>query len=271
MTEIRDIPTVPTRELSARSVVASTLLGCSPPELPVRTIVRCGQLFDISGSTIRTAISRMVADGSLTLDGDRSVYRVAGGLADRHARQAESRTTDPGPWDGTWVLAVVTATDRDARRRTDLRRAATTLRLAEVRAGVWLRPDNLAASRHPAARQHLDDQCDWFTTTPREDPANLAVRLWDLTAWSTTATSLIAALTRHLDILERDGSAALADGFVLAAAVERHLLADPILPTPLMPPRWPGADLRATYNDYDRTYTRQWRDWFRTEANRPST
>ena len=271
MTQIRDIPTVPARELSARSVVASTLLGCSPPELPVRTIVRCGQLFGISGSTIRTAISRMVADGTLTLDAHRSVYRVAGALADRHARQAESRTQDPGPWDGTWVLAVVTATDRDARRRADLRRAAATLRLAEVRAGVWLRPDNLAADRHPAARHHLDDQCEWFTTTPREDPTALAAQLWDLAAWSSTATSLTATLDGHLDTLERDGPAALADGFVLAAAVERHLLADPLLPAPLLPPGWPGADLRAAYDAYDRAYTRQWRHWFRTEANRSVT
>ena len=38
--------------------------------------------------------------------------------------------------------------------------------------------------------------------------------------------------------------------FVVAAAMVRHLLADPMLPAELLPADWPGARLRAAYHDF---------------------
>jgi phenylacetic acid degradation operon negative regulatory protein len=37
---------------------------------------------------------------------------------------------------------------------------------------------------------------------------------------------------------------------VVAAAMVRHLLTDPVLPEELLPTDWPGARLRAIYNDF---------------------
>ena len=53
------------RPLSARSVVASTLLGMRPPRLPTQILVRSGALFGIAEGTTRVALSRMVAAGEL--------------------------------------------------------------------------------------------------------------------------------------------------------------------------------------------------------------
>jgi phenylacetic acid degradation operon negative regulatory protein len=39
-------------------------------------------------------------------------------------------------------------------------------------------------------------------------------------------------------------------GFVVAAAMVRHLLTDPVLPEELLPADWPGSRLRAAYNDF---------------------
>ncbi|MYX45422.1 PaaX domain-containing protein, C- domain protein, partial [Streptomyces sp. SID89] len=41
------------------------------------------------------------------------------------------------------------------------------------------------------------------------------------------------------------------------AAVVRHLLADPVLPAPLLPGRWPGPELRAAYTGYQRELTEE--------------
>ena len=38
--------------------------------------------------------------------------------------------------------------------------------------------------------------------------------------------------------------------FVLAAAIVRHVLTDPVLPDELLPADWPGTRLRAAYNDF---------------------
>ncbi len=37
---------------------------------------------------------------------------------------------------------------------------------------------------------------------------------------------------------------------VVAAAMVRHLLTDPMLPAELLPADWPGAGLRAAYHDF---------------------
>ena len=39
----------------------------------------------------------------------------------------------------------------------------------------------------------------------------------------------------------------------------RHLLADPLLPSELLPADWPAARLRAEYDRYDRAFKERWR------------
>lgn len=253
------------RALSARSVVASTLLGSSPPELPIATIVRCGALFDIGPGTVRTAVSRMLADGSLAVDPDRSVYRISGGLLARHRRQAESRSAVRGRWDGSWTQWVVTATTRTAADRSALRASARALHMAGVREGVWIRPDNLDPDTHSEARSVMEAQCLQLDARPHGDPAALAATLWDLTGWADIARGLLDQLHEHAPVLDVTGDAALADGFLLSASVLRHLLADPLLPDELLPDDWPGEDLRRTYDTYDAGYKAHWRDWFRRQ------
>jgi len=59
------------RPLKARSVVLSALLGFHPPQLPVSTLVRIGELFGIAEGTIRVGLTRMVADGDVVADNGR--------------------------------------------------------------------------------------------------------------------------------------------------------------------------------------------------------
>jgi len=250
------------RGLTARSVVASTLLGASPPHLPVRTIVRCGALFGFGDGAVRTAVSRMLADGSLEVDSDRPVYRVGGRLRQRLARQAESRSPEVGPWDGSWIQAVATSPQRSAPQRRDLRLATRTLRMAPLRQGIWLRPDNLDHTRHQEAWSVVVAQCDLFRSEPVASAPDLAARLWDLGAWADGATQLTSGLQRHGSRLDANDPDTLADGFVLSASVLRHLLADPLLPTALVPDDWPADGLRRTYDDYDLRYKAAWREWF---------
>ena len=54
------------QQLTARSVIASTLLGTDPPVLSGRILVRAAALFGITEGAARVALSRMVAAGELT-------------------------------------------------------------------------------------------------------------------------------------------------------------------------------------------------------------
>jgi phenylacetic acid degradation operon negative regulatory protein len=205
----------------------------------------------------------MLSAGELMPEGDG--YHLAGPLLARQARQRASRAAEVHAWDGTWMLAVVRNSRRSAAARAELREALRRLKLAELREGVWLRPDNLAHGRSPEASALVSGQCRLFDgVRPTGDAVNPA-ELWDLEGWAAGARrlrQLMAPLAIRLDAGDTD---ALAEGFVLSAAVLRHLLADPLLPVPLQPDDWPGDALRADYDGYDRAFKTVWRDWFRAQ------
>ena len=181
------------RPLSARSVVLSLLLGTHPPELPVRDLLRAVEPLGVAGSTLRAALSRMVAAGDLrTTD---AVYRLSDRLWERQRRQDAAVHPETRPWNGDWELTVVTATGRGPAERADLRGKLTTLRLAELREGVWLRPANLLRPRP----DELGAVARHFTTRPEEPSRQLASSLWPLEVWAKTAEALLAQLTATAD------------------------------------------------------------------------
>jgi len=253
--------------LTARSVIASTLLGMQPPRLSTRMLVRSGELFGIAEGTTRVAISRMVAAGELNPDDDG--HRLAGPLLTRQARQGLSRSGRTRRWRGSWRTAVVTADGRSLADRTGLRAAMDQLRLAELREGVWLRPDNLPAGVLPGAEAVIDAQCRWLASRV-DDPGVLAAELWALDGWSRTAVELGGELRRLVGALRSGDVDALAPAFVLSASVLRHFQADPLLPPELLPGDWPGPALRSDYDRYDAAFKTLWRTWYREATTHTS-
>ena len=247
------------RPLTARSVLASLLLGTEPPWLSTPVLLRGAVLFGIAGGTARTALSRMAAAGEVVAEG--SGYRLTGRLLDRHARQRISRIAELQRWSGTWREAVVVGGPRAAAERASLRSAMATLRLAELRDGVWLRPDNLEGWPTGRAAAIVTSQCRWLAATPDDDPVELAAGLWDLATWAEQAERLRAELDDLRPDLAAGETAALAPGFLVAAAVLRHFHADPLLPPELLPAEWPGAGLRQAYDAFDRAYRSTLATW----------
>ncbi len=258
--ELRD----DTRPLTARSVVASTLLGVRPSRLPGRSLVASAALFGIAEGTVRTALSRMVAAGELVVDD--GAYELAGPFLARRERQDESRAGADAGWTGDWELAVVEGERRSASDRAQLRAAMRALRRAELREGVWLRPANLAPDRLPDAQAVAAAQCRTFTARPDDDAEEVVSRLWDLAGWAGEARRLDDLLAAHEHKL--DDPTELAPGFLLSARVLRHFQADPLLPAALVPADWPGIDLRSTYERYDSAFKGSWADHFRVSSSR---
>jgi phenylacetic acid degradation operon negative regulatory protein len=224
-----------------------------PPELPVAQLVRLSGLFGIGANPARVALSRMVAAGEATTDGS-GTYRLSGHLRERQARQSASRSGITTPYAGRWWMAVVTTAGSTAEVRTARRRGLTFARLAELREGVWMRPDNLAVQ----LPDELERDVELMPAHPAE-PQRLVDRLWDLQEWSAGAGDLLDALATLIP----EGPDALAPGFELSASVLRHLQADPLLPDELLPAGWPGRRLRQTYDQWDARYRATLWEWSR--------
>jgi phenylacetic acid degradation operon negative regulatory protein len=220
-------------------VILSVLLGSHPPVLPVRSLVRTAELFGISEGTTRVALSRLAAEGDVTAD--ETGYHLSGRLVSRQVRQDESRHPPTRPWRGGWELAIGAA--GSAADRAALAAELVPLRLAELSAGVWTRPDNLRRSWPGELSPQVWRFEGRLGSGPDASAAELAARLWDLTGWAERAERLIAALGARPDPAQR---------FMVAAAMVRHLQDDPVLPPALLPAGWPGARLRKAYAGYER-------------------
>jgi phenylacetic acid degradation operon negative regulatory protein len=240
----------PDRPLTARSVLASALLGESPPELPVGQLIRIAALFGINDNRARVALSRMVSNGELT--SHHGVYRLlSSSLLQRQQRQQRSRDGSTSDWDGSWYVALIISPPADAGQRALRRSQLGQARLAERRDGVWMRPDNLG-DRLRADLMHLNYSLELYRAVPDGDQRALAAELWDTNEWAKRSTTLIA----RMKDLPATGQDDLAVGFVLSASILRHFQADPLLPESLLPRRWPGRLLRDRYDDWNRRYRR---------------
>ncbi|PRC45416.1 PaaX domain-containing protein, C- domain protein [Mycobacterium sp. ITM-2017-0098] len=220
--------------MTARSVVLSVLLGAHPAWATSADLIRLTDDFGIRESTVRVALTRMVGAGDLVRSDDG--YRLSERLLARQARQDDAITPRQHAWDGSWTTLVITSVGTDARSRAALRNRLQDRRFAELREGVWMRPDNVTIDLGADATERVR-----ILRARDERPGELAGRLWDLSGWAAAGRDLLAGMAAAPDVPGR---------FVVAASMVRHLLTDPVLPDALLPADWPGAELRSAYNDF---------------------
>lgn len=199
------------------------------------TLARIFDALGIGEGAVRTAMSRLAADGWLERSriGRNSFYR----LADKGRATFEAATEhiyDPPrrDWDGR--LAVVFAPDAD---EATWREAG----FGQPSPGVWIAPSATAVPPESDALR-LDGTGDAQTM------ARLAAAAWRLDRTADAYRRFIAAF----EPLERalGASAPLPDLDSLVVRIllihdyRRVILRDPVLPAPLLPPDWPGTRAR---------------------------
>jgi phenylacetic acid degradation operon negative regulatory protein len=217
-------------------------------QAPVSSLIRLLQPVGIAAPAVRTAISRMSAQGWL------EPTRVDAAPGYRATRRAIERLTEaasriyrrgPEAWDGRWRLVFVDL-PRERGSRLRLREELHYLGYAEHAPAVWLCPfdrpevDQVVARAGGSARHGV-------AVDLSPDP----LVAWDLAALASSYAAwpdLADALVRG----DRDGppadedEAAFAARFRLVHEWRKFLFDDPGLPAELLPRDWPGqaaADL----------------------------
>ena len=220
--------------MTARSVVLSVLLGAHPAWASAAELIRLTNDFGIKETTLRVALTRMVSSGDLVRSADG--YRLSDRLLARQRRQDDAMRPQLRAWHGSWTTLIVTSvgTEPGPVRRCERRCTTSVSGNCARGCGCGRTTSNSTWTRELRARVRIVQARD-------DAPDELAGQLWDLPSWARTGHRLLAEMSDATDVPAR---------FVVAAAIVRHLLTDPVLPAELLPADWPGARLRAAYNDF---------------------
>lgn len=224
---------------------------------PVAALIRLLEPLGVRAPAVRTAISRMVAQGWLT-----PVELVAGpdeatvpgyALTDRarlRLDQAGERIyrTQSGTWDGQWhvrVLAPITERSRRERVRTQLRFLGT----APISDSTWVSPHASVEVDQLLLDEGLSAVC---LTTSDIGPLGTLLAAFDVDglgrdyqAWLDDAGRMVAKVGPATDDV-----AAFVVRSELVHSWRKFLFSDPGLPGELLPPDWPGRRAAAFFDEH---------------------
>ncbi len=249
-----------------KSLVLDLLSSVRGAAIPVRALVAAGAIFDIGAESVRVALVRLCARGTVEHN-QRGQYRLAAAAQPVHRHvvswsQIEDRLL---PWRGAWIgvhTAGVDRSDRPALRRHD--RALAFSGFRPLVPHLYIRPDNLRggieAVRADLCALGLDSAAPVFALAQLDVAGERRARLlWDTAGLQRGYESMTAALARSTARLPGLAPrAAMAESFIVGGQVIRELARDPLLPEPIAP-----AGERAALIDAMRIYDRNGRAYWR--------
>ena len=138
----------PLSALSARELILTLIDSSAVESLTARYFVAAGALFEMDPGSIRVALARLLRDASL-IRARRGSYALGSRAGTLHSlvrnwAQVEDSLKN---WTGGWLSVYASHLPRSDKTR--VRNAERALRLfgfADLRSGLWIRPDNLRAA-----------------------------------------------------------------------------------------------------------------------------
>nr|WP_268963206.1 PaaX family transcriptional regulator C-terminal domain-containing protein [Qaidamihabitans albus] len=235
--------------MSARSLLM-TLLGefVLPRDRPVWTSVLVDALatFDVEEKSARQALARTAAEG--WLESERVGRRVRWSLTapgrsllTEGARRIYEFGSTEQPWDGRWVILLVSVPESKRDLRHQLRTKLTWAGFGSPEPGVWITPHAARESEALAVVEALDlrDAMSFVGAYGAVgEQGTMVTRAWDL-------RELEARYEEFIDEfggLEPSGGDAVLDAQTrLVHEWRRFPFLDPQLPACLLPENWSGA------------------------------
>ena len=257
---------------SARSLLL-TLLGefVFPKDQPVwtSTMLRVLAGVGITDKAARQAIMRAASAGWITArkDGRRVSWTLTQQgrrlIASGSARVSSMSHTGM-PWNGQWLVLMMTLPASHRERRVKLYRALNWAGFGNPSAGLWINPhtDRIDEARKLIESFEMSALTTAFVGTAQDfgiGNQQLVAQSWNLP----TVAEHYAALTARFGRLRPStGDAILFNHVALANARQRLPYVDPGLPSELLPLRWTGrkaaARLEALRDDWRTAAHARW-------------
>jgi phenylacetic acid degradation operon negative regulatory protein len=224
------------------------------------TLLEFFETLDIDASVVRTAMSRLTADGWFERSklGRNSFYRLV-----KTGRQTFETATrhiyDPPPsdWTGRFELLLIgNGEDRDAARE-----ALKNAGFGSPLPGVWIAPSGVPVPEEAARAIRLE-------VSAEDDSGRRLLReSWPLDRTAGAYQKFMKTFAPLRAWSERPDALTEADAFTARILLIHHyrrvVLRDPLLPDALLPKDWPGRPARALCSDIYRALlpkSEQWLD-----------
>ena len=255
--------------LSARELILALMDSVAVATLGVRYFLAAGALFEMDPGSVRVALARLVKDGTL-VQARRGVYALGErtGTLNRLLRRWAHVEEQLKPWSGGWLTVHVAHLRRSHKRAVRARERALALRgFAKTSAGIWVRPENLAADLEEIRCELVSLGLDADALVAAvHDIAPAAViaahNLWDrgqLEKGYRIETARLKESIERLPSLTDDTAAR--ETLELGRAVTRLILLDPLLPDALVDTRL-RRRLIDTMASYDKMGKARWRSFY---------
>jgi phenylacetic acid degradation operon negative regulatory protein len=258
-------------ELSARHVVLEVLSAWPEPgvDVPVRLLVRAGEVFGIAPNSVRVALNRLRREGRVASSG-RGMYRLGAASTPVHRRVVawHDTTSLVRRWDGTWLGVHGGGLSRSDRAQ--VRRRERALRLwgfRPLRPGLDVRPANLLLTGSDFAAElvalGLDPDALLVRICDLGSAERQAMKLWNRSGIDRKIEAQIRTLERSEARLSRLSlEAAVREVFLKGRASIRQLVLDPLLPEPMVDVR-ARVRLVKQLKRYERLGVGLWKRFFR--------
>ncbi|MFZ0217127.1 MAG: PaaX family transcriptional regulator C-terminal domain-containing protein [Candidatus Dormiibacterota bacterium] len=246
-------------------------------EIRVNALVKLAEVLGVSGTSLRSALSRMTREGWLVSrrQGGRPRY----GLSPRGFQLIEEGTRriyghHRATWDGRWLVVSYSLPEHRRGERDRLREGLSFLGLGSLGNGLYVSPHDLRADVGQLARRcgALESvtvfraALDWPA-----DPQGIVRRAWDLHAVATSYQDFLRRLAPILRQTRRVGDEeAFRSRFLLTHEYRRFLFGDPELPDQLLPDGWVGAAAHREFLEANRRLRRQADRFYRSIAFSPT-
>ena len=231
------------------------------------TLLEFFKSIDIDSGVVRTAMSRLAADGWLERDkvGRNSFYRLAGkGRQTFDAATRHIYDPQPAEWTGRFELLLIgNGEDRDASRE-----ALKNAGFGSPLPGVWVAPSGVPIPGEAASAIRLE------VSAEDDSGRRLLSESWPLhrTAdaylkFMKTFAPLRASVGRRERMSDIDAFTAR---ILLIHHYRRVVLRDPLLPAALLPADWPGRAARKLCGEIYRGLLPASEQWLDRNATDPA-
>ena len=203
-------------------------------------------VFGISPGSVRTAMSRLAADGWVERmrDGRESHFRLTARAEQEFGPPSQTiYSLGAKPWNGEWRIAVLIEPDEQSRRA--LRSALRTVGYGQIGPNVFIKPHYGKPSAHEREGVLL---LTGAKSIGDADAEPLVENAWPLESICSGYRQLIRAFEPIEAAIAEDKPVsdleALALRIFVVHELRRVVLKDPDLPTSLLPEDWPATEVR---------------------------